>query len=353
MIQRSLVTGLCLAALGAVASVEPARAQSAAQQATSGPGELIVDARTHLARMHQAALKHNYRGTLAFTVGGQLSSSRVAHYFERSVSYELIEALDGRMQRVYRVDGAVHTVWPHAGVVIVEMREAMGHGASLMQIVESRAAEAYEMRGQGRDHVAGREADVFLLVPRDEWRYAQRLWADVASGLMLRADVLSAAHQVLESSAFTDVEIGVRAQPEAVLSAIKQAKALRELRARHERTALEAEGWAMPRPLPGFQLASTVRRPQQAMPVLRAEKERSDRPDREPPMMLQVVLSDGLTHLSLFIERFDPERHRKEVQARMGATATWMQRRGEFWLTAVGDVPPATLKRLLDAIERR
>ena len=30
----------------------------------------------------------------------------------------------------------------------------------------------------------------FLLEPRDALRYAQRLWADVATGLMLRADVI-------------------------------------------------------------------------------------------------------------------------------------------------------------------
>ena len=69
--------------------------------------------------------------------------------------------------------------------------------------------------------------------------------------------------------------------------------------------------------------------------------------------MLQTVFSDGLTHVSLFIERFDAARHRKELQAQLGATATLMQRRGEYWLIAMGDVPPATLKRLLESLERR
>jgi sigma-E factor negative regulatory protein RseB len=41
------------------------------------------------------------------------------------------------------------------------------------------------------------------------------------------------------------------------------------------------------------------------------------------------------------------------MQAQQGATATLMQRRGEYWVTVVGDVPPATLKLFADALERR
>jgi sigma-E factor negative regulatory protein RseB len=41
------------------------------------------------------------------------------------------------------------------------------------------------------------------------------------------------------------------------------------------------------------------------------------------------------------------------MQARQGATATVTRRRGEHWVTAVGDVPPATLQFFADAIEQR
>lgn len=307
--------------------------------ASDGP---LLDARARLARMHAAALERNYHGTMVFSAGGNLSSSRVAHYAVAEQSYELIEALDGRMQRIYRHNDTVHTVWPQAGVVVVEKRA--GPGGSLMQTVEARALELYEMRHEGIDRVAGRDAEVLLLQPRDEWRYAQRLWADLASGLMLRADVLTSARRILESSAFSQVEIGVKANVDAVLQPLRRLGSLKLLRAQTERTQLESEGWVMSRPLPGFQLASCVRRPLEATPP---------QAERASPQLVQAVFSDGLTHVSLFIERFDEQRHRKEVQAQMGATATLMQRRGEHWLTAMGDVPPATLKLLLDGLERK
>ena len=49
---------------------------------------------------------------------------------------------------------------------------------------------------------------------RDGLRYGYRLWADSASGLLLRAEVLGEHGDVLETSAFSEVAIGIRPQPE-------------------------------------------------------------------------------------------------------------------------------------------
>ena len=210
--------------------------------------------------------------------------------------------------------------------------------------MEPRALEQYELRPEGRDRIAGREAEVFLLQPRDELRYPQRLWADRASGLMLRADVIGPGRTVLESSAFSEVEIGIKPQPESVLQPLRKLAGYKVLRAQFERAQLDAEGWTLARPLAGFRLASCVKRPLEATAAADG---------RIPEQLLQAVFSDGLTHVSLFIERFDESRHRKDVQAQLGATATLMQRRGDFRLTAMGDVPVATLRLLLDALERK
>ncbi len=302
------------------------------------------DARSRFVRLHLAALEQNYQGTMVFSAGGVSSSSRVAHYCVGEQSYERIEALDGRQQKIFRHNDTVYTLWPQSGVAVIEKREAMGARGSLLQSVEARALEQYELRVEGRERVAGRDAEVFLLVPRDELRYAQRLWADLSSGLMLRADVIGPSRNVLESSFFSMVEIGIKPQPETVLQPLRKLGGLRVLRALHERASLEFEGWQLLRPLPGFALSSCVKRPQEALPSGEA---------KVSEQMLQTVYSDGLTHVSLFIERYDAARHRKEVQTQFGATATFMQRRGEHWLTAMGDVPLPTLKTLLDAVERK
>jgi sigma-E factor negative regulatory protein RseB len=305
-----------------------------------------ADARGWLARIRAAAIGRNYQGTMVFTTGSTVSSSRVAHFCVDDQIFERIEALDGQQRQVYRYNDLVHTVWPQAGLAVVERRQASSGLPSATQSIEPRALDQYQLQPEGRDRVAGRVAFVLLLRPRDELRFAQRVWADHETGLILRSDVVGHAQDVLESSAFSEVEIGVRAQPETVLQPIRQLERLRVLRPTQTATQLESQGWTLTQAVPGFELTSCIRRPVD----LHAPQQQGAGAKAE---VTQAVYSDGLTHVSLFIEPLDPARHRREIQARFGATHSLAGRRGAYWVTAMGDVPPITLRRFFDALERR
>ena len=298
-----------------------------------------ADARGWLTRMNLAAHGGNYQGTLVFSAGGVMSSSRVWHYSVGANRFERLEAQDGRQQRIYRHNDEVRTVWPQSRTAIVERRETLAGWSATPQAVDPQAADNYDIRREGSARVAGRDAQVLALRPRDTLRFAQRLWADLATGLMLRADVLGADGTTLESTAFSTIEVGVKPEPEQVLEPMRNDEGLRIVRPQQRRTSLEAERWTLARPVPGFMLAGCVLR------GIEAEA-------NEPPM-LQAVFSDGLTHVSVFVERYDPERHRSEMHARLGATNTSMRRQGEHWITVVGDVPVAALKQFSEALERR
>jgi sigma-E factor negative regulatory protein RseB len=316
--------------------------------ALGGPAEAggapPVRARAWLTRINAAAATGNYQGTMVFSAGGTMSSSRVGHYAQGQQVYEQLEALDGRQQRIVRHNDDVHTLWPQARVAVVEKRETLAGWSTTPQDVDPLALEQYEFRNEGRGRVAGRDTAVFLLEPRDALRYAQRLWADQATGLLLRADVLAlpgasgAAGPVLESTAFSDIAIGVRPQPQAVLQPLQALDGYRVVRPQQRRTALQAEGWAITRPVPGFQLVGCVKRG--------LEQAGSEE------LVLQAVFTDGLAHVSLFIEPFKPQRHGAEMQAQQGAMGSLMSRRGDDWITVVGDVPQATLKLFAVAAER-
>jgi len=53
------------------------------------------------------------------------------------------------------------------------------------------------------------------------------------------------------------------------------------------------------------------------------------------------------------VARRSPPCSRKPVRAQFGATHSLSGRKGEFWITAVGDAPAATLQSLFDALQRR
>jgi sigma-E factor negative regulatory protein RseB len=309
-----------------------------------------LDARAWLERMRQAARQGNYEGTMVFSAGGTISSTRLWHYRVGDQVYERVETQDGPPQRIYRHNDEVRTLWPQSRVAVAERREALAVWPITPLRVDPGALEHYELRREGVTRVAGRDAAVFLLEPRDALRYAQRVWADLVTGLMLRADVLGQGGLSLESNTFSEIDIGVRPQPDSVLQAMRRIDAPAEsksaardgwrvLRPVHRRTALDVEGWVLRQAVPGFALAGCVMR--------------TIEPGREQAPVLQAVFTDGLTHVSLFIEPHLPERSRTAAVARIGATTTLARRQGEHWITAVGDVPAETLNRFADALERR
>src|SRR5690349_17942874 len=199
-------------AWGLLAAAGSAWPQAAASSAGTGR-----DARSWLMRIQEAATRRNFQGTFVVSGGGNVASARMAHFCEGSNQYERIESLDGKARNVFRHNDVVHTVWPASRVAVVEQRDLLTSFPALLQAGADNVGDWYELRQQDDERVAGHAADVLLVRAKDAHRYGYRLWSDKASGLLLRADVLSARGEVLETSAFSDISIGVRPQPESVL----------------------------------------------------------------------------------------------------------------------------------------
>jgi len=334
---------LALAFAGAVCSFLPAA--HAGKSSGSGPGAPVgpAEVRAWLMRIHAAASRRNFQGTFIVSVGGGVSSARIAHYNDGHNQFERIESLDGETRFVFRHNDEVRTLWPDQRVALIEQRDLLTSFPALLQVSDDRIVDFYEVHARGVERIAGYEASVLMLRPRDAHRYGYRLWADRATGLLLRADVLGERGELLESSAFSDVAIDVRSQPETVLQPMSQLDGYRILRPVLTHTRLEAEGWALRQAVPGFRLVSCVRRPMLDIePAANAPA----------PTALQTIYSDGLTYVSVFIEPFDAARHETQIDTSIGATHTLMQRQGDWWITVVGDVPTATLRAFAVALER-
>ena len=295
-----------------------------------------------LVRIQQAAADTSYQGTLMFSAGGLVSSSRVEHFFDGHHRYERLEVLDGRARVQYRHNERVVTIWPATKLAMVEQRGALDEFPALPASAATRAVEHYELRSVGRDRLAGHDVEVLLAKPRDKHRYAQRLWAERETGLLLRIDVLGPTGEVLESSAFTDVKLGVRPQADLVLKPMKKLDGLRVVQAQVQRVPLEAEGWTLGRPVPGFQWVSGTKRPLDAT---------AENGALVP--VLQSVFSDGMANVSVFIEVYDAQRHKQPMGTSLGATHTLMNRHGDWWVTVVGEVPMATMQLFEAMLERK
>jgi len=335
-LRRSLHTWLWAMSM---AAAWPAQAQTAGAAAGN---DRPSDLRSWMVRVQRAATTLNYQGTLVSNAAGVVSSSRVTHYCEGKQRYERIDVLDGEARQVLRHNDLTHTLWPRARVAVIEQRLTMPDFPGLPP-ADARSEDAYELRLLGTERVAGHEAQVLMFRPRDGHRFAQRLWADQSSGLLLRADVLGTKGELLESASFSDVSIGGKANPDTVLQAMRKLDGFRIVRPVATRTSLDAEGWSVGHPVPGFQLVGCMRRELGAL---------EEPPTSASTQVVMAVFSDGLTHVSVFVEPYDAQRH-KPVATSLGATHTVMTRSGEWWITAMGDVPMATVQLFSSALERR
>ncbi len=328
-----------LTLLGAFHAFVPDASAHGSAEPSAEPREV----RAWLMRIHEAASKRNFQGTFVVSGGGEVSSARIAHFCDGTNQYERIESLDGLARHVFRHNDVVQTVWPGSRVAVIEQSQLLMSFPALLQAGDDRIVDFYDVRPQDSDRVAGHDANVLLVKPRDSYRYGYRLWSEKVSGLLLRADVLGDRGEVLETSAFSDVVIGVRPQPESVLQPMRRLDGYRVVRPVLTPTKLEAEGWSLRDGAPGFRQVSCVRRPMGGLP--------GDRDGAADPV-LQAIYSDGLTYVSIFIEPFNALRHTRPMLASVGATQTLMRRQGDWWITVVGDVPASTLKMFAKGLER-
>jgi sigma-E factor negative regulatory protein RseB len=342
MLNRS-VSMLALA--GACCALSPTVVAQSSPAAPAQAGALDAqEVRDWLMRIHEAASRRNFQGTFVVSAGGSVSSARIAHYCDGRNQVERVESLDGAMRRVFRDNNTVHTLWPQSKLALIEQRELMSSFPALLQQGDHRIVDFYNVRSMGQDRVAGLEANVLQVSPKDAHRFGYRLWADRQSGLLLRAEVLGERDDVLESAAFSDVVVNVKPQFAAVRQGMTKLDGYRVLRPTLSRTRLEDEGWTLVAPVAGFRSVSCVKRPLLADPTVDTAR---------VPEVVQSIYSDGLTYVSVFIEPFDAARHSKPVQTALGATHTLMRRQGEWWVTVVGDVPMPTLKLFVNALTRR
>ena len=346
MLSRPLIAVTLTAAAAAcwpAASAQPRAASTQPRAAsTQAPS---MDVRAWLLRIHEAASHRNFQGIFVVSGGGNIASARIAHYRDGPDQYEFIESLDGRQRKVFRFNDVVHTLWPASHVALVERRGFLSSFPALLQGGGDGLAEWYEVKDEGLDRMAGYQANVMSVKARDAYRYGYRLWADRDSGLLLRADVIGERGDVLETSAFSEVSIGVRPQSDDVIASMKKLDGYQVVRPVLAPTTLDAQGWSMRKLAPGFRLVGCVSR--QIVP------EGGEAADPALPPVVQSVYSDGLTYVSVFIEAYRADRHARPMLALLGATLTLAQRHGDWWVTVVGDTPAATLKLFAASLERR
>ena len=296
------------------------------------------DGLSWLKRMHAATQTLSYTGTFVYRSGDQAETSRIVHVVEKDGIHERLETLEGHPREVVRNGDEVKCYLPDRMTVKVDKQTDHKSFPQLLPANLQDIAEHYAIDTAGIDSVAGYDAQVIELRPKDKLRYGHKLWADVKTGMLLKSQTFDDKEGTLEQFAFTQISIGGKIDPDQL-----KPKLLAKARVWHiensdaEQTDLAAAGWTIKAELPGFKKVTEMRR------TLGGSRQ-----------VGHLIYSDGLAALSVFIE---PIAHKTSLPppglSRQGAISIYSRQLAGHLVTVVGETPAESVKSLAESVEFR
>ncbi|HUO45164.1 MAG TPA: MucB/RseB C-terminal domain-containing protein [Burkholderiales bacterium] len=279
-----------------------------------------------------AASRHvSYAGTFIYHHGNEVETSRIWHIVDADGEHERLATLDGPLREIVRNNENVTCYLPERELVLAEKRTLGQFPALLPPQLLSGITESYVPVKGERDRVAGFSCQVVLLKPKDNLRYGHYFCAELATGLPLRVRTYDSDNEIVESFAFTALSIGNTISK----GMLKPHYAAESRNWRVDRAALDqsdAMGDGVLNAPPGFKRLAAIKR---SLPG--------------HPAISQIVYSDGIAAVSIFIEP-PPASPPAAGPAAHGAINIYVKPEADRMVTVVGEAPPGTIKLIADSL---
>jgi sigma-E factor negative regulatory protein RseB len=291
------------------------------------------DALDLLLRMSAAVRDVNYDGVFIYSHAHRTDSMRIIHRGGPGEEQERLISLTGQPREVVRTGGTVTSYYPDTQAVMVEKTRPRNFVVQLPPSMEDLAAH-YTFSVNGSDRMAGRNAWVVGILPRDVYRYGYQIWVDQENHLPLRTELRSRAGMLIEEVMFTHLEV-LDAIPDEVLRPGISGQGFTWFHgAAAEASGDTAGGRWQARWVPeGFRVSRYERQ------ALVASGDPVD----------HIVYSDGMASVSVFVERLR-EAPPQVGPRRIGGINAFGKLAHGHQITAVGEVPPATVQRIANSM---
>ena len=311
-------------------------AGSAAYPAAT-PAQGDADAIGWLRAIYRATERLSYTGTFVYQHGEQVETSRITRIVDGSGVHERLEALDGTPREIVRVNEEVKCYLPQTMTLKID-RQLDTRPFPAMRADASELADRYAIRKGETERIAGYDCQAIVLEPRDNLRYGHKLWADLKTGMLVKAKTLNEKNEVVEQFAFTQLQIGGKIEKDQVKSRFAgKGRDWRIETAGVVAVDLTSLGWLLKSLPPGYRKVTEMRR---------SVGTRAD--------VGHIVVSDGLAAVSVFIEPLSGQvRQGPGGLSRQGAVNVYTRTVDDHLVTVVGEVPAESVRLIADALEHR
>lgn len=289
------------------------------------------EARTALARMAEAMRRLDYQGSFTYEHSGRTDTLRIFHAGE-PLERERLVSLNGPRSEVIRSGSDVTSIQADGSATVFA-----GSGRGLVPLVPDASRELldaqYEIRIAGSDRVAGYEADVVDIAPRDRYRYGYRLWLDRNTRLLLRSVVTDPERRPLEQIMFVSLDIGT-VPDDADLAPQRSELRTTSTTPANELMVRGTPHWRVDPAPAGFAFVS------------------ARRPKRGPEGAEHLVYSDGLASVSIYVEPRGDAQPGYDTLAGRGIVNVFSRVEDTWRITVLGEVPLATVQAIGQGLQR-
>jgi len=288
--------------------------------------------------MKDAVRDQSYDGVLVYERGQAVDSMRILHRNREGAEEERLVSLSGPPHEVVRNNGTVSCYFPESHSVIVQKNQPPSLFPGWIHNADE-TSRLYRFVTLGRDRLANRDATIIGIQPRHAFRYGYRLWIDDATYLLLKSDVVNSRGSALEQIFFTQLTAPADI-PDGDLAPSMQNQDYQRVENTGELTATESQEevtkthWQAHWLPEGFTLR---------------EHEVKTIPAHQMPVE-NLTYSDGIAVISVFVEKTDQSQEPLQGFSMVGAVSTYSMLIGDHQITAVGEVPPLTVRQIASSM---
>ncbi len=286
-----------------------------------------------LANVDNAMKTRSYQGTVVFLKNGQLDAMKYQHGFEDGVEMERLSSLSSPMREVIRRSSEVSCLYKESS------KKVDSHQPIDRSFIVNLPANPVELDEQyliavaDQEMVALRSAQIIAVLPKDEMRYARKIWVDTETKLPLKVEVYGLEGNKLEQVLFTDLTVEpIDGKPKASTEfSVQHAQHKHAVDSKtFDKSPYVLKNWPT-----GFETVFFVRNSLQ----------------KSQKTVDHLLIGDGFSNMSIYFENKGP----KSIEGlrSLGTVNTYSRVIGNLQVTVLGEVPAKTVEFVAAGIALR
>ncbi len=279
-----------------------------------------------------AARALNYQGLFVYQNGSQLRSVQITHMNDGINEFTRNMVMEGEPREVYSHGKDIVILQPKNDKVVMEKRHGQNLFPAILPSNLDLIKTSYKAHFGPNEIISGRSAQVINLESKDDYRYSYKLWTDNENSLLLKMVLLN-KNETVEQVEFNQINFHQNQQSNVVQPKIDASKnyVVDDI---SKTNHVNGGNWSVTDLPPGYRKIDQIELKVPGKTVI----------------VNQLIYSDGLAAVSLFIEPVSKGVRPKTGHTVMGSTNICANVIDGHQIIVIGEVPARTVMQISKAV---